>query len=192
MKNQKVTICGLHGTGSGRIGQMVARRMEPQAAFISAGDIFEKLAVTRGVSALNLENQARNDFSVDNHIYKTLKEIYTREPNLVIDAHLAWREPAFEDAYKVLLISPFADRIKAIIKSRSLSSEDALMVSERLAQSGLDLMDRYWRLYGISLPDISHPHPVRESFDQVIDVSQRFSDQEIVDEILDACLSHAT
>ncbi|WP_243675661.1 cytidylate kinase family protein [Vulcanisaeta distributa] len=120
-----VAISGQAASGKTTVARELANRLNYR--FVSAGELFRKIAIQRGISLLELHRIAETDFSIDKAVdEETIKE--ARKGNVVIEGHLA--------AWILRDVADVRIYLKADIKARSqrLSARDGKSIEDALRE----------------------------------------------------------
>ncbi|WP_243665744.1 (d)CMP kinase [Vulcanisaeta sp. JCM 16159] len=144
-----VAISGQAASGKTTVARELANRLNYR--FVSAGELFRKIAIQRGISLLELHRIAETDFSIDKAVdEETIKE--ARKGNVVIEGHLA--------AWILRDVADVRIYLKADIKARSqrLSTRDGKSIEDALREIKAreeSNRRRYLAIYGVDISDIS-------------------------------------
>ncbi len=153
-----IAISGQAASGKTTVARELARRLNYR--FVSAGELFRRVAAQRGVSFLELHKLAEHDYSID----KAIDEESRREAqkgNVVIEGHLA--------AWIVRDLADVCVYLKADleVRARRLASRDGKSLEEAIEEIKAreeSNRRRYKAIYGIDISDLS-------IFDLVIDTT---------------------
>jgi len=143
-----VAMSGLHGSGK----STHARRLAPELGlrYVSAGELFRRIALERGISLEEMTRLANQDPEIDKALDARTKE-ESRKGGIVIDAALAgWM--AENADIKIFLKAPFEARMHRIAVREGLPLEEAkrrTLLRERVER------ERYRRYYGVDVSDLS-------------------------------------
>jgi cytidylate kinase len=143
-----IAIGGLHGTGKSTCAKALAKTFNLK--YVSAGEIFRKIAYEKGVSIEELSKLSE----VDNSIDLSIDEETKREAecgNVVLEGQLT---PWFtkNKALKIYVIASKEERILRISKRDGLTLEEA--EKETLNREASE-RKRYKEYYGINVNDLS-------------------------------------
>ena len=145
-----ITVSGPAGSGKSTLAANLAEALGYD--HVSGGDIFRSLAEERGVSLVELNQQAESDDQIDRDLDRRLRSTAREEDDLVLESRLAgWMAGDYADL-KLWLDAPLdvrAERIadreeKPVVEAREETQTRA--ESERL---------RYQEYYGIDIDDRS-------------------------------------
>ena len=148
-KGLVVTVSGLPGTGKSTIARGLADALKLR--YVSAGNLFRKLASERGVKLADFCIAAEADPSIDRIIDGRTEEEATKG-EVVIDSQLAaWIVGKLADI-KVLLTAPDDVRYRRIAKREGMPFESA---RDQTVDRELTHKNRYRKYYGINVDDTS-------------------------------------
>ena len=139
---QKITICGLAGTGTTSLGKELAGKLG--YAFISAGELFRKKAKEDGISLAELEERAKADERYDRDLDQRMQVFGRTHICFVVEGRLAWRN--IPDSIKILLVCEDEIRIQRVARRDMIPFEQAQR--ETRHREAL-IQERYACLYGI-------------------------------------------
>jgi len=150
MKSKKgpvIAICGAHGVGKTTVAKLVAQELNLR--YISAGQIFRRLAKEYNMDLQKFSKFAEENFKIDREIdNKILEE--AKKGGVVLDGRItAWIAKDYTDL-KVLLIAPLEVRVSRIAKRDGISFEEALKETREREDSEVK---RYEELYKINPDD---------------------------------------
>jgi cytidylate kinase len=144
-----ITVSGPHGTGKSTYAKALAHALKLR--YLSAGELFRKLAKEKKMSLEDFSRLAEQDQSVDRMIDERTK-MEAKEGGVVIDAQLAaWMVKDLADI-KVLLVAPDEIRFRRIAQREGISFSAAK--KETLAREQIQKR-RYKKYYGIDISDLS-------------------------------------
>ncbi len=167
----RVTISGPPGSGTTTVAKLLAEKLGYK--LISAGEIFRKLAVERGMTLEEFSKYAESNPDIDFYIDKLQKEMAEREKNVVVEGRLSgWM---VKDAFKVWIYARPEVRYRRIAKREG--KDLARVRSETKRREELEKR-RYKKFYSIDLDDVSVYHLAINS--------EHFKPEEIVEIILKA------
>jgi len=147
----KITISGPPGSGTTTVAKLLAERLGYK--LISAGEIFRKLAVERGMTLEEFSKYAESNPEIDFYIDKLQKEMAEREKNVVVEGRLSgWM---VKDAFKVWIYASPEVRYRRIAKREG--KDLARVKNETRRREELE-KKRYKKFYSIDLDDISVYH----------------------------------
>lgn len=167
----KITISGLPGSGTTTVARLLAERLGWK--LISAGDVFRRLAIERGMTLEEFSQYAEENPEIDLYIDRMQRELAEKEENVVVEGRLSgWM---IKNAFKVWIYADPEIRYKRIAKREGIELSRARVETKRREELE---KRRYKKFYSIDLDDIS-------IYDIAIN-SGRFSPEEIVEIILKA------
>lgn len=157
-KQPVIAICGPHGVGKTTVAKLVAKELNLR--YISAGQIFRKMAEENKMDLKQFSEYAENNFVVDKHIDNLILE-EAKKGGVVLDGRItAWIAKDYA-TLKVLLVAPLDVRVKRISQRDGVSFQKALNDTKIREDSEIK---RYMQLYGIDPNDVT-------IFDLVINTS---------------------
>ena len=146
-----ISIAGNIGSGK----SSVARRLGEITGWpiVSTGAIFRDLAARRGLTVLELNQQAETDRSIDDEVDGHLRRLAASGDRAIIDSRMAWHfVPASFKVY--LVVDPLiaVERVYGAVREdeRYDSVEEA--AQEVLARQHVEA-ERYLDLYGVHVDD---------------------------------------
>lgn len=147
----------------------------------SSGDLFRAIAKERGIDVYETNILAETEQEIDHQVDEKLRQIGTREDELVIDSRMAWHwMPYSFKVYLDLDLETAAKRILSKVTPERASAENIPATVAEYAtqlQRRLDSeIKRYMNLYQQNPYDISN-------YDLVVDTSVNGID-EVVEKIL--------
>lgn len=149
MTGPVITVSGPPGTGKSTIARGIAEALNLR--YVSAGDLFRKLASERGVNLSDFCVIAETDPSIDRIIDGRTEE-EARKGEVVIDSQLAaWILGRIADI-KILLTAPAEVRFRRIAQRDGIPFE---LARDQTSERELNHRKRYRKYYGINLDDTS-------------------------------------
>ena len=149
-----ITISGPHGSGKTTIAKEIARVFNLR--YISAGEIFRKMAKERGMDIIEFTKYVTEHPEVDYEIdERTKKE--AAKGNVVIDAQLGYWFAREHNPLNILVIAKKEDRAKRVSEREGISVEEALKEIETRDKNE---KERFKRLYKLDLWNIEDFHLV--------------------------------
>lgn len=145
-----ITISGPPGSGK----STNAARLADAFGFdhVSGGDTFREMAADRGLSAVELNEQAEDDGQIDRDLDRRLREIATERENVVLESRLAgWLAGEHADM-RIWLDAPLDVRVERIVDREEKDFETAREETRRREQSEAK---RYAEYYDIDIGDRS-------------------------------------
>jgi cytidylate kinase len=145
-----VTISGPAGSGKSTAAAALATALEYD--HVSGGDIFRELAAERGLSPLELNQEAEDDESIDLDLDRRLRTTAAENDDLVLESRLAgWMAGEHAD-FRIWLDAPLEIRARRIAEREQKSIEQAREETRARAASEAKRYDAY---YGIDIEDLS-------------------------------------
>ncbi|MBS7655355.1 AAA family ATPase [Candidatus Bathyarchaeota archaeon] len=143
-----IAIGGLHGTGKSTCAKALAKKFNLK--YVSAGEMFRKIAYEKGVSIEELSRLSEVDKSIDLAIDEEVKKT-AEEGDVVLEGQLT---PWFikNKALKIYVAASKKERILRISKRDCLTLEEA--EKETLNREASE-RKRYKEYYGINIEDLS-------------------------------------
>ncbi len=183
MKSSIITIAGSLGSGKSSTAKQVADSLGYR--HFSSGDLFRAIAAERGLTVLEINQQAELEHEIDHIVDERLRNMAS-ENDLVIDSRMAfhWMPNSFK-IYLSLEPEIAAQRIYSQMQSGGRVSEHSQSVEEVLqsiAERRVSEQKRYKNLYDIDVLDMT-------PFDLVIDTAKNSLD-EVVALVLAAYTKH--
>ncbi|MBO4249263.1 AAA family ATPase [Halomicrobium sp. IBSBa] len=145
-----ITVSGPAGSGKSTLAANLAEALGYD--HVSGGDIFRSLAEERGVSLVELNQQAESDDQIDRDLDRRLRSTAREEDDLVLESRLAgWMAGDYADL-KLWLDAPLDVRAERIADREEKPVAEAREETQARAESeGL----RYQEYYGIDIDDRS-------------------------------------
>lgn len=84
----KITITGFPGSGKSTLGKGIAKALDLK--HYSAGDFLREIAKEKGLTLMQLQEEMKNDSSVDDELDRRNKELGETQDNFVVDGRMAW------------------------------------------------------------------------------------------------------
>lgn len=145
-----ITVSGPAGSGKSTLAENLADALGYD--HVSGGDIFRALADERGVSLVELNQQAETDDQIDRDLDRRLRTTARKEDDLVLESRLAgWMAGDYADL-KLWLDAPIDVRATRIADREEKPVTDAKDETEARADSEAR---RYEEYYGIDIEDRS-------------------------------------
>jgi len=145
-----ITVSGPAGSGKSTLAANLADALGYD--HVSGGDIFRSLADERGVSLVELNQQAEDDEQIDRDLDRRLRSIAREEDDLVLESRLAgWMAGDYADL-KLWLEAPIHVRAARIADREDKSASAAREETQARAQSEAL---RYEEYYNIDIEDRS-------------------------------------
>ena len=168
-----LAISGPHGAGKSTVAKLVAEKLGYR--YVSAGDMFRKIAKERGKTLEEFSKLAEMNEEIDHAIDQETLKIAEQSDNLVVDAQLAgWLLKDKADLL-IYITAPIEIRIERIAKRDGKSIEQSQ--KETLVREKSE-KNRYQKLYKINISDTS-------IYDIIIN-SKKFNANDCVEIILKA------
>ncbi|MFH0848772.1 MAG: AAA family ATPase [archaeon] len=144
-----VTVSGLHGSGKSTYSQWIAK--EFGLRYVSAGELFRRIAGEKGMGLKEFSMVALQDPSIDQMVDERSKQEASKG-NVVIDGQLAaWMARQYADL-KIFFTAPADVRIDRMAKRDGVSysaKEEETAMREKIQR------ERYQETYGIDINDLS-------------------------------------
>jgi len=143
-----VAVSGPHGAGKTTVAKFLAKKLGLR--YLSAGEIFRKMAAERRMSLEEFSKYAERHRRIDEEIdRRTIEE--AKRGGVLVDARLAgW---LLKDAdLKILLTAPLETRVRRIAEREGRSYQEVLRETIRRERSE---EKRFKKFYGIDLSDYS-------------------------------------
>jgi cytidylate kinase len=145
-----ITISGPPGSGK----STNAARLADAFGFehVSGGDTFREMAADRGLSAVELNEQAEDDDQIDRDLDRRLREVAVERDDVVLESRLAgWLAGDHADM-RIWLDAPLDVRVERIVSREEKNFETAREETRRREQSEAK---RYAEYYDIDIGDRS-------------------------------------
>ncbi len=167
----KITISGLPGSGTTTVARILAEKLGWK--LISAGDVFRKLAIERGMTLEEFSQYAEDNPEIDLYIDRMQRELAEKEENVVVEGRLSgWM---IKDAFKVWIYADADVRYGRIARREGIEISRARVETKRREELE---KRRYKKFYSIDLDDLTIYH--------IAINSGKFKPEEIVEIILKA------
>ena len=145
-----ITVSGPAGSGKSTLAANLADELGYD--HVSGGDIFRSLAEERGVSLVELNQQAETDDQIDRDLDRRLRSTAREEDDLVLESRLAgWMAGDYADL-KLWLGAPLDVRAERIADREDKPVTEARDETQARAESEAL---RYREYYGIDIDDRS-------------------------------------
>jgi cytidylate kinase len=145
-----VTISGPAGSGKSTAAAALATALGYD--HVSGGDIFRDLAADRGLTPLELNQEAETDESIDLDLDRRLRTTAAENDDLVLESRLAgWMAGEHAD-FRIWLDAPLEIRARRISEREDKSVDLAREETRTRAESEAK---RYEAYYGIDIEDLS-------------------------------------
>jgi cytidylate kinase/H/ACA ribonucleoprotein complex subunit 4 len=170
--SHRITISGPPGSGKSTVGSMLAKRMN--VYYISAGDIFRKVAKENHLSLEDLGALAEKDWDIDRYLDNQMLEKLRTHESGVFEGRLTGYLSYMNDIPSIrIYLSCSPDiRIRRIMKREN---KDRKTVEREVMERERSERKRYKQIYGFDIQDLSIYH-------YVID-SSRMTPEEVVNRI---------
>jgi len=83
-----ISITGNYGSGKSTVAKILMKKLGMK--HIYTGKIMRDLAKERGISLIELQEQAKTDSSIDKYVDARQKEIGKNEDNFIVEGHIAY------------------------------------------------------------------------------------------------------
>lgn len=165
----RITISGLPGSGTTTVAKILADRLGYK--LISAGDVFRRLAIERGMTLEEFSRYAEENPEIDLYVDRMQKELAEKENDVIVEGRLSgWM---IKDAFKVWIYADPDVRYERIARREGIEISRARVETRRREELE---KRRYKKFYSIDIDDISVYHLAINS--------GKFKPEEIVDIIL--------
>jgi len=145
-----ITISGPAGSGKSTAAAALADALGYE--HVSGGDIFRELAAERGLTPLELNEQAEDDDRIDRNLDRRLREVASERDDVVLESRLAgWMAGDHADL-RMWLTAPLDVRVRRIAERENKPVEAARRETRARAESEAR---RYEAYYGIDIDDLS-------------------------------------
>jgi len=145
-----IVISGPPGSGKSTVGKKLSNKFSLR--YISAGQIFRDLAQKEGLSLLDFNKKAEEDFDIDKKIDQEIYRIATTEKNVIIESHIGgWLLKNIANL-TVYLNASIETRAKRISIRDNISFYDAL---DQIIKREESHFKRFLFYYGIDITDLS-------------------------------------
>lgn len=126
IKNTKITIGGLSGTGKGTVAKMLAEKLNFKLT--SAGNFMREIAKEKGFDSLldfqkTIHCESNTDFSADIAVDEKTKIFAKENDKFVIEGRLCAH--IIPEAFKIILTCSDEERFKRVALRQKVSIEDA-------------------------------------------------------------------
>ena len=167
----RITISGLPGSGTTTVAKLLAEKLGYK--LISAGEVFRRLAIERGMTLEEFSRYADENPEIDLYIDRMQKELAEKEKDVIVEGRLSgWM---IKDAFKVWIYADPEVRYERIAKREGIEIGRARVETKRREEIE---KRRYQKYYSIDLEDLSVYH--------IAINSGKFKPEEIVEIILKA------
>lgn len=172
----KIVVSGDLGSGISSVAKCLSEKLNFQ--YLSVGDIFRDFANKKGLTVLELNEEAKTDKTIDEGIDLSLRRMANLSENMVIDSRLAWH--FLKNSFKVYISVDEVVAAKRIMNSnrgnveKYNSLDTAINDIRKRAENEIT---RYLEVYNIKIKDM-------KNYDLVID-SSNLSILEITNKIID-------
>lgn len=168
-----IAISGPHGSGKSTIAKALAKKLGLR--YVSAGEIFRRLAREKGMSIVEFTKYTEEHPEIDLEIDKIILE-EAKEGNVVLDSQLAYWFTKDLNPLSILVYADLEDRAKRISQREGISYEEAMEEAQIRDESE---KTRFKKLYNIDLWNISDFH--------VIVNTSKISKEKIIEIVEDIC-----
>ena len=145
-----ITISGPPGTGKSTNAARLAEAFDLE--HLSGGDTFREIARERGVSLMELSEQAERDDSIDRELDRRLRAAAVERDDLVLESRLAGWLAGEQADFRIWLDAPQEVRVARIADREDKSTEE---VREQMLERQQSEARRYREYYGIDIGDRS-------------------------------------
>ena len=168
-----ITLTGNLGSGKSSVCKELQKFGHE---IISAGDIFRSIAAERGLTVTELNEQAKQDRSIDDMLDHRTMELDEKKDNVVFDSRLAWNFT--KNSFKVFLFVELDEAANRVFQGTARNAETYQSVEETrqgLSKRAQLEQERYQQLYQVDYYD-------PKNYDLIIE-STNASPEEIAAEI---------
>lgn len=146
-----ITLTGNLGSGKSSVCKELQKFGHE---IISAGDIFREIAIERGLTVTELNEQAKQDRSIDDMLDHRTMELDEKKDNAVFDSRLAWNFT--KNSFKVFLFVELDEAAHRVFEGTARNAENYQSVEE--TRQGLNKranleQERYQALYQVDYYD---------------------------------------
>ena len=162
-RSNPISIAGNIGSGKSSVARRLAEITGWQ--MMATGAIFRELAARRGLTVLELNQQAETDRSIDDEVDDHLRRLAASGEPAVIDSRMAWHfVPGSFKVYLVVDPTVAVARVYGAVRDdERYASVDA--ATEDIIARQLVEAERYHDLYGVDVDDW-------RNYDLVVDTSR--------------------
>ena len=168
-----ITLTGNLGSGKSSVCKELQKFRHE---IISAGDIFRSIATERGLTVTELNEQAKQDKSIDDMLDHRTMELDQKKDNVVFDSRLAWHFT--KNSFKVFLFVELDEAASRVFQGTARNAETYGSVEETkegLCKRAQLEQERYKQLYQVDYYD-------PKNYDLIIE-STNATPEEIASEI---------
>jgi len=140
-----IAISGPHGSGKTTIARALSQTLGLR--YISAGEIFRRMAKDHGMDIVEFTKYASKHPEIDILIDNTMKE-EAKKGNVVLDSQLAYFMVDALKPIKILVIAEKEDRIRRLMQRENISYEEA---KREIEVRDAEERKRFKRLYNVNL-----------------------------------------
>ncbi len=145
-----ITISGPAGSGKSMCAQALSKAFGLPSH--SAGSIFRRVALERGVSIEELTKMAQKDDAIDREIDRRTEEL-AKAGGVILDGRLvAFFSPPGTKRLSFFLTAPLDARVKRIAEREGISAREARL--RTIARENGERR-RYRKIYGLDIADLS-------------------------------------
>ncbi len=147
IKNSKITIGGLSGTGKGTVAKLLAEQLDFELS--SAGNFFRELAKEKGFDSLlefqqSIHSENNTDFSVDIAVDEKTKKFGKEKDCFIIEGRLcAHMIPA---AFKILLTCSDEERFRRVSERQKISIDEAKIETLKREELYTNFYKRFYKI----------------------------------------------
>ncbi len=171
----KITISGEPGSGKSTIAKLLAQKLNYK--HMSSGDFMRQMAEERGVTLLELSQQAEHDDAIDKEIDERTTQLGAEQDDFVMDSRLAFH--FIPDAVKLFLTVDPNEAARRIFEQKREDEKTNVTLEQTKANIAARIASerkRYQAYYGFDYFDQSN-------YDLVVDTTGKNLEQ-VCDEIL--------
>lgn len=128
-RQQSITISGDLASGKSTVAVELASRLGLRR--VSMGDVYRSLALSRGMSAIQLNRRSQRDAAVDEHIDNLQRGLANAGSPVILDSRLGWY--FLTDAFKVHLKADPVVAAQRALERRGTAGESYASLAEARA-----------------------------------------------------------
>ncbi|PSQ17358.1 cytidylate kinase [Halobacteriales archaeon QS_8_69_26] len=145
-----ITVAGPPGSGKSTLASSLADELGLE--HVSGGDIFRELAAERDMTALEFNQLAEEDESIDLDLDRRLRRTAVERDDLVLESRLAGWLAGDEADLRIWLTAPLRVRAERIADREDWTVDEA---AEDTRSREASEAKRYREYYGIDIDDLS-------------------------------------
>ena len=142
-----ISIGGLAGSGTTTASKILSDKMG--VPYVSAGDIFRRMAAERNMDVLDFSKFAEENLDIDEKIDQRQAQIARERKDLIVEGRLS---AYFVEAdLKVCFIAPLDVRAERISQREN---KHLRLVKKEISERGKSEAKRYQEIHGINIEDL--------------------------------------